>query len=63
MNWHTRYKAMKKALGMTNADIAGIMGGTVESVRTTTQPSKNAPRWLKLVVVIYERMSEGQKED
>tara|TARA_R110000823_G_scaffold302094_1_gene423211 strand:- start:5 stop:169 length:165 start_codon:yes stop_codon:yes gene_type:complete len=54
---------MKKALGMTNADIAGIMGGTVESVRTTTQPSKNAPRWLKLVVVIYERMSEGQKED
>lgn len=63
MNWHKRYKAMKKALGMTNDDIAEIMGGTTESVRTTTQPSKKAPRWLKLVVVIYERMSGGQKED
>lgn len=48
---------MKKALGITNKDIAEITGNSEASVKTTTQPSKELPRWLKLAIVVYERMS------
>ena len=56
MNWHERYKAMKKGLGYTNSDIAKITGNTPESIKTTTQPNKEIPRWLKLAIVIYEKL-------
>ena len=62
MNWHERYKAMKKALGYTNADIAKIIGNSSTSVRTVTQPSKEIPRWLKLAIVIHEQAEAGKKE-
>lgn len=55
-NWHERYKAMKKGLRYTNKDIADITGNTEDSVKTTTQPNKDIPRWLKLAIVIYERL-------
>ena len=58
MNWHTRYKAMKSALGLTNADIADITGNTTDSIKTTTQPSKDLPRWVKLSIVVFERMDK-----
>jgi hypothetical protein len=58
MNWHERYKALKSALKLTNADISGIIGNTADSVKSTTQPKKDLPRWLKLAIVVYERMSE-----
>lgn len=57
-NWHQRYKTMKKALGYTNADIAKITGNTVDSVKTTTQPNKDLPRWLKLAIVIFEQAKQ-----
>jgi len=57
MNWHERYKAMKKALGYTNADIAEITGNTSDSVKSSTQPNKDLPRWLKLAIVVYEKLS------
>ena len=57
-NWHNRYKAMKKGLGLTNSDIADIIGNTSDSVKSTTQPHKDVPRWLKLAIVVYERMSK-----
>ena len=59
MDWHNRYKAMKSALELTNADISDIIGNTADSVKSTTQPNKDLPRWLKLAIVIYERMSEN----
>ena len=62
MNWHKRYKAMKKALGYTNADIAKIIGNSSTSVRTVTQPSKEIPRWLKLAIVIHEQAEAKGKE-
>ena len=31
MNWHERYKAMKKGLGLTNSDIAEITGNSADS--------------------------------
>jgi len=58
MNWHDRFKQMKKALQYTNRDIAEIIGNTEDSVKSTTQPNKDLPRWLKLAIVIYERMSK-----
>lgn len=58
MSWHTRYKAMKKGLELTNSDIANITGNTPESIATTTQPNRKFPRWAKLAVVVYERLSE-----
>ncbi len=36
MNWHNRYKKMKSALKLTNADISDIIGNTADSVKSTT---------------------------
>ena len=59
MKWHNRYKTMKSALKLTNADISDIIGNTADSVKSTTQPNKDLPRWLKLAIVVYERMSKN----
>jgi len=59
MNWHNRYKEMKSALKLTNADISEIIGNTSDSVKSTTQPNKDLPRWLKLAIVVFERMSKN----
>lgn len=56
MNWHERYKEMKSGLGLTNSDIAQITGNSADSVKSVTQPNKQIPRWLKLAIVVYERM-------
>ena len=54
-----RYKAMKKGLGLTNADIAEITGNTVDSIKSVTQPNKDLPRWLNLAIYVFERMSKS----
>jgi len=54
--WHNRFKAMKSGLGLTNSDIADIIGNSSDSVKSVTQPNKDIPRWLKLAIVVYERM-------
>ena len=56
INWHKRYKTMKSALKLTNADIADIIGNSADSVKSVTQPNKEIPRWLKLAIVVYERL-------
>jgi hypothetical protein len=56
MRWHDRFKAMKSGLGLTNSDIAEITGNSADSVKSVTQPNKEIPRWLKLAIVVYERM-------
>ena len=58
MGWHNRFKAMKKGLGITNSDISYIIGNSSDSVKSVTQPNKDIPRWLKLAIVVYERLSE-----
>ena len=63
MNWHNRYKKMKSALKLTNADISDIIGNTSDSVKSTTQPNKELPRWLKLAIVVFERMSKNVQMD
>lgn len=56
MDWHNRFKEMKKGMGYTNSDIAEITGNTEDSIKSTTQPNKDLPRWLKLAIVIYEKL-------
>ena len=56
MGWHDRFKAMKSELELTNSDIADITGNSADSVKSVTQPNKEIPRWLKLAIVVYERM-------
>ena len=48
---------MKKGLGLTNSSIADIIGNTPDSVKKVTQPANEIPRWLKLAIVVYERLS------
>ena len=61
MNWHFRYKEMKDGLGYTNSDIAEITGNTPDSIKSSTQPNKEIPRWLKLAIVIYENTANESK--
>lgn len=56
MDWHNRFKEMKKGMGYTNSDISEITGNTEDSIKTTTQPNNDLPRWLKLAIVIYEKL-------
>lgn len=57
MNWHSRFKRMKKSLGLNNQDIADITGLNYHSIKNQTQPNKNIPNWLKLAIVIFERLT------
>lgn len=61
MNWHDRFKQMKKALGLNNQDIADITELNYDSVKNQTQPKKDLPKWLKLTIVVFERMSEKKE--
>jgi DNA-binding XRE family transcriptional regulator len=63
MNWHDRFKAMKKSLGYTNKDIAQITDLSYDSIKNQTQPNKEIPKWLKLSIVIFERLSGSEKEN
>ena len=63
MNWHERFKQMKKALGLNNQDIANITKLNYNSIKNQTQPNKDIPKWLKLAIVIFERLSGGEKEN
>ena len=56
MNWHDRFKAIISGLELTNSDIANITGNSADSVKSVTQPNKEIPRWLKLAIVVFERM-------
>lgn len=63
MNWHDRFKQMKKELGLNNQEIADITELNYNSIKNQTQPNKDIPKWLKLAIVIFERMSGGEKEN
>lgn len=56
-NYKERYKAMKKAMGWTNQDVADIMGSRLNSVEvSTSKKDTDFPRWGKLAVEVYEQM-------
>jgi hypothetical protein len=58
-DWHKEFRGLKKDLGLTNADIAAIIGNSADSVRVVTLPSKSIPRWLKFAIYIHKKNSEN----
>lgn len=59
MNWSDRYKAMKKGLGLNNKEVGEITGNTEDAIKRVTGPSGRFPRWAKLAVWVYEKLSNG----
>ena len=66
-NWHERFEIMKKSLKnedgskMTNEGIAKITELKSTTIKNQTQPKyKPFPKWLKLAIVVFERMSKTQ---
>lgn len=49
---HDDWKAYKREKGLTNADIANIIGITADSVKNQTQPNKDLPKWA--ISMLYE---------
>lgn len=48
------FRAMKKALKLTNSKIAEIIGLTEDSVKTMTQPARELPTWAKAMLYIWK---------
>lgn len=48
------FKAMKRELKITNADIAEITGLTADSVKNQTQPNKDLPTWAKSMIFVWK---------
>jgi len=61
-DWNKRYKAMKKVMGYTNSDIADITGNTPNSVKSVTRKGKELPRWVKLSIVIFEKLNNHKNQ-
>lgn len=56
-NYKERYRAMKKAMGWTNQEVADFMGSKLNSVEvSTSKQDTEFPRWGKLAVEVYEQM-------
>lgn len=49
---HDDWKAYKSEKGLTNTDIANIIGITSDSVKNQTQPNKDLPKWA--ISMLYE---------
>ncbi len=51
---------MKSALKLTNADISYIIGNTADSVKSTTQPNKDLPRFTDKNNIPSEQIEESK---
>ena len=61
MTDHEKLKALMKERGLNNFhDIARITGHSYQSVKTMLQPNREIPRWVKLVLYVWE---DGKKEN
>lgn len=57
-NLHLQFKAMKKEIGLNNADIAEIIGLSADSVKTMTQPNKELPAWAKSMLFVWKHFKK-----
>ena len=55
------FKAMKKALGLKNKDIANIIGTGEKNVTIQTAPGKELATWAKAFCFMFEKMKESEK--
>lgn len=49
-----KLKALMKKLGLNYFDIARITGLKYDSVKTSLQPNAELPRWVNLVLYVYD---------
>lgn len=58
-NWKPRFKAYKKALGLTNKDIAENLNLSLNSVEVmTAKETEDFPKWAKSAIITHETMQE-----
>ena len=57
-DYHTIFREIKEELGYTNKDISLVTGLTEGTINTQTQPNKDFPRWLKMMVDVWLRMKK-----
>lgn len=56
------FKAMKKALGLKNKDIANIIGTGETNVKIQTAPGKPLATWAKAFCWTFEKMKRLESE-
>lgn len=56
------FKAMKKALKLTNKDIAKIIGTGEANVKIQTAPGKPLATWAKSMLYVYHKTQEQKTE-
>ena len=59
---HEDFKALKKALGLKNEDVALIIGTTVGNVNNSVRPNKPLPTWAKSMLYVYHKTQEQKSE-
>ncbi len=60
LNWHQRFKYMKKVMGYTNTDISEITGMALSTIKDQTKPTSEFNRWLKLSIVVFETFQANE---
>ena len=60
MTDHQKLKALMKELGLNYHDVSKITGHSYDSIKTMLQPNKDLPRWMKLVLYVWERRDKDR---
>ena len=55
---HQDFKDLKKEFNLKNSDVSEILGLTVDSVKTLTQPNKELPTWAKAMIYVWKKQKE-----
>lgn len=55
---HQDFRDLKKKFNLKNSDVAEILGLTVDSVKTLTQPNKELPTWAKAMIYVWKKQKE-----
>jgi hypothetical protein len=61
MTDHEKLKALMKERGLNFFDIAKITGHSYNSVKSMLQPNRELPRWVKLVLYVWEGKQKQNK--
>lgn len=56
--WNERYEAMKTGLGLTDSDVAEMIGCQLHSIKCMVLPSKQLSRTMKFAIQIHEMSSK-----
>ena len=54
---HEKLKEMMSDVGLDYRGIAAITGHSYHSIKTMLQPNKKLPRWMRLVMHVWEKKS------